>query len=73
LTNPAFSAIIITINERRKKMIYTITYIFDDRMDYIKCQGKSRLIEQYRKLIQKGANVLIIKDMLGEKVYIKLT
>ena len=54
-------------------MIYTITYIFDNRMDCIKCKGKSRLIEQYRKLIQQGADVLVIKDMLGEKVYIELT
>lgn len=54
-------------------MIYTIIYIFEHRMDSIKCKGKSRLIKQYRKLIQQGADVLVIKDISGEEVYIELT
>lgn len=53
-------------------MIYTIIYIFEHHMDCVKCRGKGRLIEQYRKLIQQGANVLVIKNVLGEEVYIEL-
>lgn len=54
-------------------MIYTIIYIFEHHMNCVKCHGQGRLIEQYRKLIQQGADVLVIKDALDEEVYIKLT
>lgn len=53
--------------------MFNIHYIFNDRIETLNADSMELLIKMIQSLTSKGAEIVYIRDIFGEKLHLDLT